>query len=497
MKTWKINQFYGGFAIDDKLGTSQQFGDGSEGVDTYHKPSVLRGNLKMETHETGAVDARMQDFTKGSDGTVYGYGYIAYGGANIRTRLWKLASGTWSAVGSATSGSTIEDGQIIEYKDHILGYSKTNKIFTYGLLSGTPSFTEDFVTTTNSIAAYAPMAVQQNTLYIANENLVASLTDPTSSASFTASAFDLPDGWTIVTMVPWGKYLAIGATSPEDSKVSKIFFWDTSSESYEFAKNVPQGKLIGIVNIGDILRGVVLNSATAVNHIGTLNIIEWNGGAVNVVWTQKLKGLTSATTNFRNNGLDEKDGTLYIGGVLDSVIGKGGIYTYGQPIIGGTFSFNHSISVVATLLEHFHCLKWIGTFLYASFLDNTSTDYKIVRSDDTDDAYEDFTYESLIFDGGKIYKTKAIQRIIVNTNALPANAVVTLKYKVDRASSWTTVGTISTTSATQKTFQNISGSAFNNFSELQLQLSSNMSTGDGLIEVTGITVLYEELAIPA
>jgi len=488
-KVWKINQFYGGNAIDEKLGLINQFADTSKGIDVFYKPSILRGNLKMETVETGATAAGMIDFIDASDGVTYGYGYLAKGGANTWMTLWKLTGTTWSAVGTASAGAPAEDGQVIEYKDYLYFYSRLNTIGRYGTLSSSPSYTEVWQTTTNSIVSNGAMAIQKETLYIANGNNVASWDGTTWTAS---TNFDLPSDWTIISLIPWGKYLIAAATSPESDTISRMFFWDTSATSWEFAKDIPRGKLIGIVNIGDTIKGVVLNPVNDSNHIGSLNVIEWTGGAVNVVWTHRVKGLTSASTNFNNNALDSKDGILYIGGVINSSTGVGGIYTYGQPVPGGQYSFNHAIDVGAVVLEHFYSIKWIGSYLYASFLDNTGTDYKTVRTDDTTDAYEDIQYDSLIFDGDKPYMKKKIERIIVNTNALPANAQVTLKYKVDRASSWTSIGIMGTTGATQMSFYG----EFNEFKELQLQLTTNMSAGEGLIEIIGITTLYNEVSIP-
>ena len=491
MKTWRINQFHGGNAIDEKLGLTNQFADTSKGIDLYYKPSILRGNLKMETVETGAVSARMQDFIKGSDGTTYGYGYIAYGGANTWMRLWKLSGTTWSAAGSATSSIPIEDGQVIEYKDYLYFYTQTNKIGRYGTLSSSPSFTESWQTTTNSITKHGPMAIQKNTLYIANGNNVASWDGTTWTAS---TNFDLPSGWTIVSLIAWGKYLVAGATSPEDDKVSRMFFWETSATSWEFAKDIPYGKLVGIRNIGDVIKGIVVDSASDADHIGSLNIIEWTGGVVKVVWTQKLEGMAAVANAFRNNGLDSKGGVLYLGGVLDTTNNIGGIWTWGQPIPGGRFAFNRAIVPPSTTLQMFHCLRWIGTFLYASIYDNTSTDYRIIRTDDTTDVYEDIQYDSLIFDGDNPHITKEIKRIILNTKDLPANGVITLQYKTDRGS-WATIGTM--TDGKQQSFTSIDGVAFNQFNELQLQLTTNMTTGEGLIEITDITTLYEELDIKA
>ena len=53
------------------------------------------------------------------------------------------------------------------------------------------------------------------------------------------------------------------------------------------------------------------------------------------------------------------------------------------------------------------------------------------------------------------------------------------------------------TTGDQKTFKNISGASFDNFRELELQVLTNMTSGEGLIEITNITTFYNELEIPA
>lgn len=500
MKQWIINQFHGGNAIDEKLGLKNQFANTSKGIDSYYKPSVLRGNLKMEVVETGAVTAKMQYFVKGSDGITYGYGYLLFGGANTYMTLWKLTGTTWSAAGTASASAPVEDSQVVEYKDHLVGYSQNQKLFTYGLLSGTPSFTEDFLSggtaLANAITKNGPLAVTKNVLFGANGNIIWSLTDPTDNSTFTQAAFTLPSGWLIVSMVPWGDYMALGVRLPGGQE-SRLIIWDTSDATqWEFSKKNPKGELVGIRNVGDIIRGIVVNKASDADHVGSIDVIEWSGGAVRVVWRYSIAGLGKTTTMFRNNALDEKDGILYAGWITANNVG--GIFTYGQPLPNGKFAFNHAFSMNTTTLQQLSCIKWIGTFLYSSIYDNTGTDYQIVRSDDAANAYEDLQYDSRIFDGyGKLYIEKEIKKIIVNCNSLPANGVITLKYKVDRASSWTTIGTITIAGTKEQIFEVVNGLPFDNFKELQLQVGTNMSAGEGLIEITGITVLYNELEIPA
>ena len=501
-KVWKINQFYGGFALDDKLGLKQQFADTSRNLDIYTEPGKLRPHKLMVDDETGALDAAISDFWAASDSKIYAIGKVGADGADkAYARLYVKASASvadWTTAASGTGGA-IGQTRLWEYKDKLYFWGKDDTIYSYGLLSGTPAIDEAVNTISAATDFTGPMIEQKDTLFVSYDNHLASF----DGTTWTDDAFDLPTGWKIISLATWGKYVAIGATNSGGySKISKMFFWDTSATSWEFAKDLPYGELMGFRNVGDRITGIsFIDSFHASERIG-ISIWEWTGGTVNVVHRHNKVGASIVSADrIKDSEIDVKDNVFYFAANLKGTYR--GLYSWGEPIPGQkAFTFDRHLRTTTSTVSLVRAVKFIGPFLFCSLVDSSSgTDYIITKTTNTINhgtaTADGGIYDTLIFDGGEEYRTKEIDRIILNSKQLPTNTSITLSMKTDRASSWTTVGTWTTATDTQKSFYDMNGSTFDKFKELQLRINiKTTATSSGTPEITGITTLYRELSIP-
>ncbi len=83
-------------------------------------------------------------------------------------------------------------------------------------------------------------------------------------------------------------------------------------------------------------------------------------------------------------------------------------------------------------------------------------------------------YESQVFDFGDVDSDKMLNSIKVAFRALAANEVVTLKYRIDGATAWTTIGSASTDGDLSHTFLSIEATdtPFAAFREVEFRLES-------------------------
>lgn len=498
MKPWHINKFYGGFALDDKLGLPSQFGTGSRGLDIYTEPGKLRPHKIQREDETNITDAAVSDFWAASDSKVYAIGQVGGGGADdAYTRLYVKtdANAAWGTAASGTGG-TFAASRLWEYNDKLYWWGKDNTIYSYGLLSGTPAI-DEAVNTITATDQSGPMIEQKGNLYVTYDNHLASF----DGTTWVDDAFDLPTGWLIKSLTTWGKYIAIAAYYKSGYQtISRMFFWDTSATSWEFAKDLPRGKVAAIRNIGDRIVGITTNSAIDSSDDGTLTIFEWAGGAVNDVYTYTKKNLvfggTDATNRLNDAEVDVKDNVFYFASDLKGTYH--GLYSWGATVGGQkAFNFDRHLRGTNSTLTSSLAAKFIAQYLYCSILD--TADYVVTKTTNAlnyGTAGDGGIYESLIFDGRKPYLTKEIKSIIINCKPLPSNPSITLKYDADRTGTFTSIGSNTTAGTKQIRFDNIDGTAFNTFNELQLRIEiKTTATSDGVPEITDITTLYNELEI--
>lgn len=489
MKVWGITTFYGGIALSDDLGSRNQFGRNTRHIDIYAEPGSIRPAWGLHDDTDGDINSSsaIQDFCVASDGNIYAIGKKSATGGGIALYYKNGVHSSWTEV-EVTTNNLSGNNRIYEYSDYLWFWAHSSYIGNYGPLSGSAS-----VTTTKTLTrtTEGPMVEQKNNLYVAYDNKVAEY----DGSDWTDEALDLPSDWLIKSICRWGKYIVIGAYFDSDNydTISRLFFWDTSSVSWNFAKECPYGELQFIRNIGDRIVGVV-GTNTDVMNLGSMAVFEWSGGECVVKRRHRWGDYTGAhILDIPDAAVDNKESVVYFKANMTD--DYDGVYSWGQPVPGEPKVLHCERKPRGTELDHspeIKALKWIGSKLHVSIWDSTDSDYAVVKDKESTSWDEEGIYESLIFSGDEPYRNKEIEKIVLTAKPLPANTTLTLKMKTDRGS-WTTVGTFTTEGATQESFYKLSDdSNFPHFKELQLRVEMT-GTGDEPPMLTGIYTLYNPI----
>ena len=487
----KVTQFNGGISDSSRKVGPTEF-QISKHFDIFSDPKRLipYRSLEADTHDgsssTGMKQYLVRDFVYSStDSKLYGLGQT---GAGLTKIVYKAdaTTGNWTLPSSSEGNGAVKNGCFFEYKDYLWGFQGTTSVFRWGLLSGSPSITNAHATVASTITSVANGVIAADgNAYMAYNNVVVRIG---TTGTVTDSAKTVPTNYKITSLANYGSYLAIGC-SPASSfnGQSKVFLWNLSSDLFYETIDWGEGDLRILESVEGMLVGVTdryLNNAVGAGR-GSMIIQTYAGGSAQVqkeIFTQALTGKTIPISKFvKNNRLfwAAKIMTNSAGTTYDE-----GIWSFGRK--NSNYSYSLTLDVIDENIDT-DGIEAIGSAANYFFITH-SADGSIDKTNDAATYAFTSIYESQIFDGGDATLTKKIDQLTIYTAPLPASSSMTLKIKVDNDSNWTTIGTLSTTSAISRNFFNIesSGADFPTFKELRLRLES--VTGGG--EFTGFKVLF-------
>jgi hypothetical protein len=300
------------------------------------------------------------------------------------------------------------------------------------------------------------IVAKDDNLYLPYNNKLARVT---SGGTVSDAVLTLPTNFKITSLANYGNYLAI-ACSPVSSfnGVSKVFLWNLTSPDVQEAIDWGEGELRILETIEGMLVGVTdryLNNATGAGR-GSLIIQVYSGGIPQVakeVFTQALSSksipLSKAVKNnrlfFAAKIMTNSSGTEY----------SEGLWSFGRKNVNYPFSL--SLDIIDENIDT-DGIQSFGTAANYFFIAH-SGDGSIDKTNDT--ATYTFTslYETQILDFGDVMSDKTLESLKVSFAKLPSGATVTAKYRVDGATSWTTIGSYSTVGGISYTFLNIASTA--------------------------------------
>lgn len=488
---FKITQFNGGIADSPRKDSASEFGI-TKHFDIWSDPKRLIPYRSLEADTETSVSATdlkqylVRDFLYASaSAKLYGLGQT---GAGLTKIVYKAdaTTGLWTLPASSEGNAAVQNGCFFEYKDYAWGFQGTNQIFKWGLLSGSPSITNSVATVASTITSVANgIIAADGNAYMAYNNVVVRVA--TDASTITDSAKTVPTNYKITSLVNFGSYLAIGC-SPISSfnGQSKVFLWNLSSDLFYETIDWGEGDLRILDNVEGMLVGVTdryLNNATGAGK-GSMIIQGYQGGSAQVlkeIFTQALVGKTIPTTRVvKNNRL------FWAAKIMTNTAGttyNEGIWSFGRK--NSSYPWALTLDIIDENVDT-DGIQAIGSAANYFFIAH-SGDGSVDKTNDAATYAFTSIYESQIWDAGDPTITKRIESITVYTAALPASSSITVKYRVNGATSWTTVGTLSTTGAISRDFVNIesTGADFATFKELEIRIES--VTGGG--EVTGFRVM--------
>lgn len=338
------------------------------------------------------------------------------------------------------------------------------------------------VSTTISSVAQGLIAKDDNG-YIFYNNIVVRIYP---SGTVQDQALKLPTNLKITSACNFGNYMAIG-TAPKDSfnGVSKVFLWNLYSPDVQEVIEWGEGEIRVLENVEGMLIGVTdryLNNATGAGR-GSMIIQGYSGSSPQVlkeVFTEKLTNITLPQSKaVKNNRL------FFAAKVFTNTAGteyNEGIWSFGRK--NSLYQFALSLDLVSENISTAGIQSFgsAGNFFFISH----SNDGSIDKIDDT--AVYTFTslVETQIYNFGEIEMEKRLDKVKVSFRKLAAGESVVLKYKVDGATSWTTIGTFTTDDALSHTFvrEETNDKDFASGKEFKFRIEST-----GGAEITGFLAL--------
>lgn len=275
-----------------------------------------------------------------------------------------------------------------------------------------------------------------NKLAIGNERYLATW----DGATWNPHTLTLPSGYRIRCLGTWREYLAIGTmrgTNISDYDQGRIFFWDGNATTYNFYIDVPEGAINCILS-GDPLFFMAGYSG---------DFMEYSGGAAKKI-RRMPKIVPNITLEFNRKAIAMWRALVHIGMADNSTstVIERGVYSWGtlHAELPATLSFDYPLSLGVTTgatlevgLVYPH-----GSSLFISWRNDTS--YGVDSVSPSNSPFATATCEFLISDAAKIWAEKQSQVIRGYFKALVSGDTMTLKYKIDRNSSWTSGSAVST-----------------------------------------------------
>ena len=476
-KLLTVKYFDGGISLSEREGLRGGFYF-SQNLDIISEPSNLKLNLKTTKDSSTTVVDLIKWFVSGRphDTNLYSVGDAG----NIYQRT---SAGSWSVIRTVTNCK----GQGLEVFSDYLYYTQNTQIGRYGLLSGTPGFTDAWQTGLTDTSAtgkqFAPIKAFAAGLAVGHGNIV-SWWDGTV---WTLTRLTLPTGFNIRSFDVIDEYLVISAwkgSTITTSEQGMAFFWDGTATTYNFVIPIPDGGMQAVINSRNRLLSIVNTDGTIYLNYQPFQKVHKIPFLTNAKYVDIYPG---AITNWR--------GSTFIGvaAVTDSTDVMQGVYQWGaksdkyNEVLNLAYTPSHGLTSVTTI--SIGALKGIGNELFISWKSTSTYGVDVVST--SANPFASGTYQSLIFDDNRPLQEKQATTLVVKHKALVSGESIQLGYKTNRASSYTT-GTANSTVGSKVTKLNLpAGDA--RFYEFQFEIILATS-GSSSPTVTSAGLEYNDLS---
>jgi hypothetical protein len=466
---YKLNNFSGGTSDDPREENSTKF-QITKHFDVFSQPNRLTPYRSLEADTETSVSA-----TK-----LYALGQTG-GGLTKIVQKAVAESGLWTLPANSEGTGVVQNGCLVEYKDYLWGFQGTTQVFKWGLLSGTPTITDSAGTVATITSVAQGVIAKDDQLYLPYNN---KLVRVTAAGTVQDDALILPTNFKITSITNYGNYLAVGcAPISTFNGTSKVFLWNLTSPDVQEVVDWGEGELRVLETVEGMIVGITdryLNNATGAGT-GSMIVQVYQGGAPQVVkevFTKALTGksmpLSKAVKNnrvfFACKIMTNTAGTEY----------NEGIWSFGRKNV------NYPFSLTLDVIDENINTSGIQSFGTAAnyFFITHSADGSVDKTNDASTYAFTSIYESQIFNFGDVDTDKTLQNAKVSFSKLLTGESLTLKYRTDGATAWTTIGTYSTVGGLSHTFLNVeaTGLPLASGREFEFRLEST-----GGLEITGFT----------
>ena len=398
--------------------------------------TVGTGNITLTMHDS--LNNNLGSATITHANVIAGWNNFVFASPGIRAVINSFAS-----------------GQDANYHFHLTSSvaSDTAKVYTINSndLTGANMllFAYRLLQTTNG---WHPMTIFNNKyLCIGNGNYLATYdftydVNP-SNSKFVRHQIVFDAGYEVCGLATTNQYLVIAAEKRSKSAGKSyqdgfLYFWDGSNLGPNFKIEVPMGAPYSLCTINNVVYFYCAGSLFA-----------WGGGTsvikVRYIGYQNTDYLGVPDSTIVNPNMMDTRYNLLMLGYPSSTTNTNltyGIYSWGSVELTypNSFGFSYDTSLLGSQsINSYTTANNLQIGMIKNFVDTMymSWSYKDANSvthngidilDNTSTPATNFSWQSLIWDGGVRYKTKKALKIKVNFLPLPANTTLNLNYTFDR-----------------------------------------------------------------
>lgn len=517
----KINRFDGGITNNSR-DSRESVARVVSNFDVFSNPRKMTPYRSSESGDSSASTSQKQNFAiarrTGTTYSLYALGVIS--GLNRAEVLYKdlttgsandLDDATWATPSNNQSSAGATNFNLFVF------YRRTGLI--YGARAGTNiwAFSPTGSAWADSHQALTYTEIGQGVVHSKDDILYIPYYDnagPTSAiarnnnGTWNTTALTLPRHLIPVSIAEYGNFLAIGCTPESGFGNSRVFLWDRDATLTTLSESIDWGP--GSLMILEEVDGVLIG-------------ISQEGGA-----SSDVTGNPSATTSFRdkivfrallgnraiklfelqanhasgsNNTLlplpkQKVDNRLWFlmkielnGAVRD------GLWSFGRSSPDAPFSLiheqttNNDTALTTASSDALDGFIVVGNVAFIAYRNGGT--YTVSKTDADSATYShNSVYESKRFDGGDPSLRKDLLEFTIFHEYLPSGSTVTIQYRVDQNTSWTTILTNTTAnsiSATALTSQTSPAALPKNYKEIEFRI---VGTGAN-VEFTGFSFKEE------
>lgn len=436
---------------------------GFQGTTQVFKWGLLSGSpsITNSAGTVGTVYNTISTISITAGGTLYNINDILY----IEGGTGGTAIVTTVAAGVVTAVTLLQPGY---------NYSTGTKNTTTSSTTGT-GCTINITAVANTSATITSVAqgliAKDDNGYIFYNNIVVRIYP---SGTVQDQALKLPTNLKITSACNFGNYMAIGC-SPTSiyNGASKVFLWNLYSPDVQEVIDWGEGELRVLENVEGMLVGITdryLNNATGAGR-GSLIIQGYAGGSPQVlkeVFTEKLNSLTMP-----NYKVVKNNRVFFTAKIMTNTAGteyNEGIWSFGRK--NATYPYSLSLDYISENISTagIQAFGSAGNFFFIAHSGDGSVDKT------NDAATYAFTsiLETQVLNFGSTELDKRLDSFKISARKLASGESIILKYKVDNATSWTTIGTWDTDNELSHTFlrEELAGVDFKSGREFKFQINS-------------------------
>jgi hypothetical protein len=473
----------------------------SQHFDIYSDPNRLipYRSTEAEANATSAANLGTFDlrhFTLGKNGLMYALGNDGSGHPQVYQKT-DPTTGLWSASTTAAGSAAIIYGSFIEWAGAFWMFSGTTNVSKWTIGS---TFTNTVATVgTITTTAHSVIGADDN-MYMFYNNKVVKVTN----AGVVTDNYltNLPSDMRITSACRWGTYIAIGmaygtSATASPTGVSKVFIWDmVTTTTVNDVIDWGEGALMVLGNIEGSLVGVsnkYLETPSGLTSLalgqGSMVVRKWSGGTPQVM--KEIVANQNVTLGRFIRDVVVKDNRMYW--VASVPFGSStatestyhlGIWSFGRKDVNANFALSLDYVQETIDASNYKVVSFGAAGAYW-FL-NVGAAGLVFKTDDAANYTFTSVYETEVYWDGK--DTNQIKGVTVTTDPLPTAGSITVKYKKDEETSFTTVSTETTDDSLRHSAINVesTGLPLPPFKRLRLRVES---TGGAV--VTGIFFLPE------